>query len=74
MLWISLALALIALVSLRYAADSRDGRDRNPFVPPDPAASDVASVVADGYYRPHTPADDLAALAHAARAALHRTR
>jgi hypothetical protein len=74
MLWISLALVLLALATLRYTADSRDGRDRNPYAPPDPTAFDASSAFADGYRRAHTPAADLAALARAARTALHRIR
>jgi hypothetical protein len=71
MLWISLILVLIALAALRYGADSRDGHDRNPFVVPDSLAPDARSTSADGYRRAHTPRDDLAALARAARAILH---
>jgi hypothetical protein len=74
MLWTGLTLALIALVALRYVADSRDGRDRNPFAPRGPTACDTPAGPAAGYRRAHTPADDLAALARVARAALHRIR
>jgi hypothetical protein len=74
MLWISLTLVLLALATLRYAADSRDGRNRNPFAPRGATDSDVPSAFADGYHRAHTPADDLAALTRAARVALHRIR
>jgi hypothetical protein len=73
--WIWLTLVLVALVALRYAADSRDGEDRNPFAPPDSSlASDFPSTPAGGYRRAHTPADDLTALSRAARAVLHRIR
>lgn len=74
MLWISLTLALIALATLRYVADSRDGQDRNPFAPPVCTAPDTPSTPAGGYRRAHTPRDDLAALAAIARAVLHRIR
>jgi hypothetical protein len=69
MLWVSLALVLIALAALRYGADSRDGQDRNPFAPPGFTAPDTPST---GYRRAHTPRDDLAALAGTARAVLQR--
>ncbi|GAA5137751.1 hypothetical protein [Pseudonocardia adelaidensis] len=72
--WIWLTVALAAVVALRYGADSRDGEDRNPFAPRGPAASGLPSAPAGGYRRAHTPADDLAALSRAARAALHRIR
>jgi hypothetical protein len=74
MLWIWLTLALIALVALRYVADSRDGQDRNPFAPRGSVACNAPSGPTGGYRRPHTPADDLAAVARAARTALHRIR
>jgi hypothetical protein len=75
MLWIWLILVLIVLAALRYGADSRDGQDRYPFVPPSSTASDLpAAAPVDGYRRAHTPADDLAALARAARAAARRSR
>jgi hypothetical protein len=74
MLWIWLTLALLALLACRYGADSRDGLDRNPFAPYGPIASGAPSAPAGGYRRAHTPADDLAALSRAARAALDRIR
>ena len=73
MLWIWLAMALIALVALRYVADSRDAADRNPFAPGGWAASDATPGPDTGYRRAHSPADDLAALSRVTRAVLHRT-
>jgi hypothetical protein len=74
MLWIWLTLAVIALVALRYVADSRDGQDRNPFAPRGSTARNAPCGPTGDYRRPHTPADDLAAVARAARAALQRIR
>jgi hypothetical protein len=74
LLWISLTMVLIALAAWRYGADSRDGPERNPFAPLGSTASDALSAPSDAYRRAHTPADDLAALARAARAALDRIR
>jgi hypothetical protein len=69
-----LALALIALIALRYGADSRDGGAGNPFAPRGSTTSGVPSTPVDGYRRAHTPAADVAAVSRAARAAVHRHR
>jgi hypothetical protein len=76
LLWITLTLALIALAGWRYGADSRDGLDRNPFAPAGSSAPErpLAPAAACRWARAHTPAADLAAVARAARCALHRIR
>jgi hypothetical protein len=68
------ALALIALIALRYGADSRDGEAGNPFAPRGSTASGVPSAPVRGYRRAHTPADDVAAVSRAARGAVRRRR
>lgn len=67
-----LALALIALIALRYGADSRDGEAGNPFTPRGSSAAGVRSTPVGAYRRAHTPAADLAAVSRAARAAVRR--